>query len=103
MRAGLTCAYQKSLLWISTVPAFSMSEVMCPRYDRMYLGACAGGQSKRLLALLQVPGLRVGDDFTRLFCRLEQSEVGGVAVGPFETSSGQYIRRVLRTSLGRRH
>ena len=26
-------------------------------------------------------------------------EVGGIAVGPFETSSGQYIRRVLRTRL----
>ena len=36
----------------------------------------------------------------QVVCRCELSEVGGVAVGPFETSSGQYIRRVLRTSLG---
>ncbi|CAJ1340517.1 unnamed protein product, partial [Effrenium voratum] len=59
------------------VNAHDLDLVMSPRYDRMYLGACAGGQSKRLLALLQV---------------------GGIAVGPFETSSGQYIRRVLRKS-----
>eukprot|EP00439_Symbiodinium_sp_Y106_P080444 s783_g19.t1 len=69
----------KEYIQFFEVNAHDLDLVMCPRYDRMYLGACAGGQSKRLLALLQV---------------------GGVAVGPFETSSGQYIRRVLRTSLG---
>lgn len=67
----------KEYIQFFEVNAHDLDLVMCPRYDRMYLGACAGGQSKRLLALLQV---------------------GGVAVGPFETSSGQYIRRVLRTS-----
>eukprot|EP00931_Biecheleriopsis_adriatica_P104110 TRINITY_DN78847_c0_g1_i1.p1 TRINITY_DN78847_c0_g1~~TRINITY_DN78847_c0_g1_i1.p1 ORF type:complete len:449 (-),score=97.09 TRINITY_DN78847_c0_g1_i1:45-1361(-) len=50
---------------------------MSPRYDRIYVGACAGGASKKILGLLQV---------------------GGVLVGPFETSSGQYIRRVVRKS-----
>eukprot|EP00930_Biecheleria_cincta_P020111 TRINITY_DN15192_c0_g1_i1.p1 TRINITY_DN15192_c0_g1~~TRINITY_DN15192_c0_g1_i1.p1 ORF type:complete len:444 (+),score=101.69 TRINITY_DN15192_c0_g1_i1:38-1369(+) len=50
---------------------------MCPRYDRIYLGACAGGESKQILKLLQV---------------------GGVLVGPFETATGQYIRKVTRKS-----
>lgn len=48
-----------------------------PRYQRIYLGACAGGESKRILDLL---------------------EIGGVLVGPFATSFGQHIRRVVRKS-----
>lgn len=53
-------------------------DIKCsPRYQRIYLGACAGGESKRLLELL---------------------EIGGILVGPFATASGQYIRRVLRRS-----
>merc|ERR1719230_2155570 len=50
---------------------------LSPRYQRIYLGACAGGESKRILDLL---------------------DVGGILVGPFSTSSGQYIRRVVRKS-----
>lgn len=50
---------------------------LSPRYQRIYLGACAGGESKRILDLL---------------------EIGGILVGPFSTSSGQYIRRVRRKS-----
>eukprot|EP00929_Paragymnodinium_shiwhaense_P009641 TRINITY_DN11388_c0_g1_i1.p1 TRINITY_DN11388_c0_g1~~TRINITY_DN11388_c0_g1_i1.p1 ORF type:complete len:525 (+),score=122.51 TRINITY_DN11388_c0_g1_i1:111-1577(+) len=50
---------------------------MSPRYQRIYVGACVGMSSKKLMTLL---------------------EVGGILVGPFEMSSGQQIRRVVRKS-----
>lgn len=59
------------------VNALDLELSLCPRYDRIYIGACMNEGSKNLLGLLQV---------------------GGVLVGPFETPSGQFIRRVLRTS-----
>lgn len=48
------------------------------KYDRIYIGACASSKSKYLYELL---------------------EVGGVLVGPFQTSTGaQQLRRVTRVS-----
>jgi protein-L-isoaspartate(D-aspartate) O-methyltransferase len=51
----------------------------CPRYQRIYVGACVGrgNSSKAIMELL---------------------EVGGILVGPFETPRGQQIRRIVRES-----
>jgi SAM-dependent methyltransferase len=46
-------------------------------YDRIYLGACGSVHSVYLYKLLQV---------------------GGILVGPFETGTGQHLRRVVRRS-----
>jgi len=68
---------KKDHIQIFKVNAHDVDLVLSPRYDRIYLGACAGGVSKQIMTLLQV---------------------GGVLVGPFETATGQYIRRVVRRS-----
>lgn len=67
----------KDYIQVFRVNVHDVDLVLSPRYDRIYLGACAGGVSKQTLALLQV---------------------GGVCVGPFETATGQYIRRIVRKS-----
>jgi len=46
-------------------------------YQRIYVGACVGEESKHILQLL---------------------EIGGIMVGPFETAYGQFIRQIVRRS-----
>lgn len=67
----------KDYIEFFNVNAHDLDLDLSPRYDRIYAGACVGAESKRLLELLAV---------------------GGILVGPFESASGQFIRKVVRQS-----
>jgi len=74
---GMFVKLKKPFIKFFRVNALDLDLEHSMLYDRIYLGACAGGDAKRLLDLLAV---------------------GGVLVGPFETSQGQFFRRAQRRS-----